>query len=123
MALVGLLLARHNAKIYQSNNPLKSNIMFKVEGLKTALLNVHGKPYQNDAGQYGYVIVDALGGLDKATGKEKIDAYALALKLNDADSIELEKADVALIKKAIEGMNLPAHLYAQLMSKLEEPVK
>ena len=97
--------------------------MLKIEGLKTAFLNVRGQAYQNDAGQYGFIMVEALGGFDQGSGKEKIDAYSLALKIRDADSIELEKADIALIKKAIDAMKLPAHIYAQLMAKLEEPTQ
>lgn len=63
--------------------------------------NLDGKPYQQEGKDLtaGKVIAEALAG-DKAGGKMKM--YLLAQKAYDEEAMDVDAADLALIKQSVE---------------------
>ncbi len=66
------------------------------------VLTLKGEPYQSDGHdlKVGEVIAEALAS-SKMGGKMKL--YSLALKSFTTDEVELDAADVALIKQSLEA--------------------
>lgn len=93
--------------------------MRHIVGLKKALENGHGKPYENIEAASGWFLIDVLGAMTNGTGMQKIEAFSLANRLRDQEEFDMEEAEVKLCQTALDEAKLPAHIHAQLLKVLE----
>lgn len=97
--------------------------MQTIPNLNTHLLNTRGKQYDNDESSFSFLYIECLGNFSKGTGIEKIRCYKLAMRLMEAKSngnneVIVDDADIEILKKAIEQMELATTIHAQLILNL-----